>query len=318
LHRVAVRLLLTTLCLTLTATVQAATPGYWYEPGPLDATESALAQALAQGAFGGAPTRAAELTRFAAAHPGTPTAGLALVEAGRLLLEEHREPEAIAALSHADVARTALRDYALLSLGRAREATNDAAAAATAYLAAVDVAPGGPLACPALLGAAGAQTTAGQLDLALTTLTRASGTCPPERTPAILDATARALEAKNDLAGAAADLERLDREFPASSEARAASARLARLAHLLPATTPDERATRALTKAATLLEAELAREALATLKTLKGLKGDLAEREAVATGRAMAALSRRREAEAAFARIPVGSPHEGEAAYYRA
>jgi hypothetical protein len=85
--------------------------------------------------------------------PGTPSSGLAHLLAGLRLLEAGRPAEALAQLTHPDVQLTALRERALLGLGRAQEALRQADAAARSYLAAGPE-PASAVACVALPKAA--------------------------------------------------------------------------------------------------------------------------------------------------------------------
>jgi hypothetical protein len=95
-----------------------ASPLPWHSSAPENAQESALVETIASSAFGDVRARVAALQAFSAAHAGTAASGLAQLESGRLLLGERQLGEAVAALSHADVARTSLADYAALALAR--------------------------------------------------------------------------------------------------------------------------------------------------------------------------------------------------------
>ena len=291
----------------------------WYQPAPRNADEALLVQTLADGAPRDAGKRAAALRAFSAAHPGTVVSGLAQMEAGRLLLGERRLSEAVAALRHPDIARTALADYAALALGQAQQATGDAGEAAKAFGAAADAQPLGPLACEALRSAGEASLAANRAEQAQTILARAEGACLEHRSD-VLAAEARALEARGDRAGTAALLDRLDREYPASQAARDAAPRLQALAALLPQQTLSQRALRQLGRVEALLESDLGRDALVALRRVArpALPREEADRFQVALGRALIAVHRTREAATELAKVPAGSPREAQAAFLRA
>jgi soluble lytic murein transglycosylase len=291
----------------------------WYQPAPRDTAEALLAKTLAEGGSGSARARIAALRAFSSAHPGTPVSGLAQIETARLLLGERKQEDAVAALRHPDVARTSLADYAAVALGQARLAAGDPGDAAEAFLAAADAQPHGPLACDALLSAGSAFLAANRAEAAQATLARTEGACPDQRSD-VLAFQARALEARGDRAGAAAVLDRLDREYPASRAARDAAPRLEALTSLLPRQTSPQRALRQIEKADALIEADLSRDALAALRrvarsTLPQEEGD---RFQVTLARALIATRRRREAAAELAKVAAGSPYEAQAAFLRA
>ena len=297
----------------------ASTTLQWYQPAPRNAEETLLVQTLADSASGNARARIAALRAFSAAHQGTPASGLAQIEAGRLLLGERQLNEAVAALNHADVARTALSDYAAYALGQVHDAAGSASEAAKAFLAAADAQPHGALACDALRGAGESSLAAGRAEEAQAILTRALDACP-EHGSDVLAAEARVLEARGDRPGAAALLDRLDREYPASQAARDAAQKLEALAALLPPRTPAQRALRQIEKAEALIEGDLGRDALVVLRRLPRptLPREASDRFQVALGRALIAVHRARDAAFELAKVPAGSPHEAQALFLRA
>jgi soluble lytic murein transglycosylase len=297
----------------------ASTPLQWYQPAPRSAEETLLVQTLADSASGDARARIAALRAFSAAHPSTPASGLAQIEAGRLLLGERQLNEAVAALSHTDIARTALGDYAAYTLAQAHDAAGDASEAAKAFLAAADAQPHGALACDALRGAAESSLAAGHAEEAQAILARAWEACPEHRSD-VLAAQARVREARGDRPGAAALLDRLDREYPTSQAARDATRRLEGLASLLPRPTPAERALRQIERAEALIEGDLGRDALVVLRRLPRptLPRETSDRFQVALARALVAVHRVRDAGVELAKVPTGSPHEAQALFLRA
>jgi soluble lytic murein transglycosylase len=291
----------------------------WYQPSPRNAEEASLVQTLADSAAGNGRARIAALRAFSSAHPGTSVSGLAQIEAGRLLIEERQLGEAVAALSHPDITRTALADYAAFALGQTQQAAGDMSAAAKAFAAAADAQPLGPLACEALRNAGEAFLAASLAEQAQAILARAEGACPEHRAD-VLAAQARALSARGDRPGAAALLDRLDREYPASQAAREAAPRLPAQAALLPPQTPAQRALRQLEKAEALIESDLGRDALVALRGVArpALPREEADRFQVALGRALIAARRGREAATELAKVPAGSSREAQAAFLRA
>jgi soluble lytic murein transglycosylase len=288
----------------------------WLQATPADAGETAIRDALTQEAFGGPRAQAEELRRRAAASPGTAASGLAQLAAGLLLVDAGRHAEAVSALTHPDVALTALADHALHGLGQAKEAARDSAGAGVTFLAAADARPQGPLVCPALLRAAEAFAEARQLDRALTCLNRALAACPDDE-PRLLLRLARVQDARGDRRAAAAAFDRLDADHPASPEAREGQRRWAALLGLLPPMEPQVGVARALKKAMALVEIGRHRDAVPLLRTLLSRKLAPEELELVRVrlGRALLSLGQPRDAQAAFAGVRSGSPADAEVAY---
>jgi peptidoglycan lytic transglycosylase len=291
---------------------------FWVQATPVDAGEAALRAALP--ASGAAPATALPALRdVSAAHPGTPASGLAQLLSGMIWLEANSPLEAVASLSHPDIARTSVADHALFARARAHEASSHFAEAGRDYMALVASHPQSPLLCPALLrGAEAAQRLAARGD-ALAVLQRADRDCPEDR-PDVLLRLGRAQEALRDPRAAALAYDRLDREFPASSQAREAARDLHRLSSLLPAQPPGERLTRELTRASALADAGRYKESTVALRALltRGLPADEANLARVRLGRGLLVLSREREAAQVLATVGKGSPVEAEAAFHLA
>src|SRR5262249_35385625 len=222
-----------------------ASHGHWIEADPADADEAALRDALAKSGFGGPAATADALRQVSAAHPGTVTSGLAQLAAGLLLLDANKPAEALAALRHADVARTALPDHALFGLARAQELAGELPSAGVMYLSAADARPGGPLTCTALLRASDVFVKATLVQPALDALNRTLASCPEQRAHAWL-ALGNLQETRRDLKAAAQAYDQLCDELPTATEAGEAIRRLAVLGPALPPLTPEVRAARLL------------------------------------------------------------------------
>lgn len=293
--------------------------GYWIEVQPENAAEAALREALARNAFGGPAASAGALREVAAVHAGSPTAGLAQLAAGLLFLEAEKPADALPCLRHADVARTALADHALLAIGRALEATGDLAGAGASFLVAVDTRPGGPLACTALLGAGEVFGKASLHDKALAALERALNDCPGSK-PRVLLAIATLHESRRDLKAAAQAYDRLDDEVPSAPEARDAQRRLALLRSYLTPAPPEVQAARELRRAQALLDAGRWSEAVTAFRVVQRRKptGDEDALVHVRLGNALVRLGRVREAEKELTAVPADSGHAAEAAYHLA
>jgi soluble lytic murein transglycosylase len=290
----------------------------WVEAPPEDEAERALRDAVARGAFGGAPAAAETLRRVSEAHPGTTASGLARLAAGLNLVEAGRSAEALAHLTHADVARTELSDHAFAALGRAQEALSDYARAAESYERAAAVAKG-PVLCPALLRGAEAHVRAARPDRAIAALERALASCRGQEARVLLR-LAQLREAAGDPKTAAALYDRIDSEHAASPQARDAAARLRQLAQYLPPAAPGERARRDLEKALGVFEVDRHREASVLLRGLltRPLSPDDLDLVRVRLGQSLLSLRRYREGHAQLAAVRRGSPHEAEAAFHLA
>jgi soluble lytic murein transglycosylase len=290
---------------------------YWLEPVPTTPGEAALRAALT--GAGGAPVPEA-LAQAAEREPGSAAAGLARLAAAWLLVEAERAAEALPLLAHPDVARTALGDHAHFVLGRALDAGADRAAAATAYRNAAALAAGRPLACTALMRAAEALAAEEQTDDAVAAYEESLSTCNRQQAHALLR-MAEFRDAQGDARAAAAAYDRLDREYPASPQALSAAARRRALGGLLPAASAGERAEREARRALALFAAGRyadAERALAAALASAPKKGEQTDLLRVRYGRALLARKRTRQGLAALLRVPAGSPHAGEAAYYAA
>ncbi|HEX6739390.1 MAG TPA: tetratricopeptide repeat protein, partial [Vicinamibacteria bacterium] len=291
---------------------------FWVQATPIDAAEAALRAALP--AAGAAPVSALPALRdVSTAHPGTVPSGLAQLTIGLVLLDANRPLEAVAPLSHPDVARTALADHGLLARARAYEAIGRWVEAGRDHLALVASYPESPLLCPALVRGAEAVQRIGSVPDSIPLLSRAERECPDDRAAALL-ALGRAHESMKDPRAAAAAYEKLDRDFAGSPEAREAEKSLGRLGSVLPPRAPAQGASRELQRAAALADAGHYREAVATLRKLgvRGLSPEEADLARVRLGRALLVLNKDREASQALAAVSKGSPLEPEAAFHLA
>lgn len=285
----------------------------WIEPVPLTPVESALRQALRD------PQRSPEgLLQAAQREPGSVGSGLARLGAAWLLIESGRGAEALAHLEHADVALTALGDYAQFLTGRALEARAQPSAAAEAYRRAATLAPDRPLACAALARAAEALAADRQAEAALAGFEQALSSCSSGRAR-LLARIAEIRDSQGPSLAAAEAYARLEREHPASPQARAAAPRLRALEPLLPAVEPAERAARAARRALQIFAAGDWAEAERALATaLPHVSGETAEELRVRYGRALLARKRTRQALPVLARVPATSAYAAEAAYHLA
>ena len=290
----------------------------WVQAQPEDAAEQALRDAVSRGAFGGAPSAAEALRRVSEAHPGTTASGLARLAAGLYLVDAGRSADALAHLTHPDVARTELTDHALSALARAQEALADFARAAQTYEQAAAAARG-PVLCPALLRGAEAHVRAARPDRAIAALQRALASCRGQEARVLLR-LAQIHEATKDPRAAAALYDRIDSEHAASPQARDAAARLRLLAPHLPGAAPGERAERDLKKALGVFEVDRHREASVLLRGLlkRPLSPDDLDLVRVRLGQSLIALRRYREGHAELAAVRSGSRHEAEAAFHLA
>jgi soluble lytic murein transglycosylase len=280
---------------------------------PTDPSERALLSAVERE---DPAERLAALAEVSQRRPGTLSAGLARLEAGLLLVEQERPEDALAQLAHADVQRTMLRDHALYGTARAQEALERLEPAARSYLAAADE-PHGTVACLALPPAASILQETNQLSSAADTLEQIIARCPRQRATALRD-LADVRRGLGDRSGAAAALDRLDREHPASLEARRARSMLRELARELPRLTDRQRAERRLTKGDALLQAGRTRDALSILRQvdLGALPPGEVDRARVLLGRALLAQRRRTEGRRVLSRVPADSPWAAEAAWH--
>jgi len=283
-------------------------PAWRLDADPQDSAEAALHEAASQE---GANATGA-LVALGQQFPGTPSSGLAHLLAGLRLLEAGRPAEALAPLTHPDVQLTALRDRALLGLGRAQEALGQTDAGARSYLAA-GTEPASAVVCLALPKAAELFARARQLDAAVPALEQTARSCPREAAAALLD-LGKAHLARGDRAAAAAAFDQLDREHPASPEAKEARTRLASLRPPRPAA---ERARLLLERGQALLAAGRTSEAIAALRAvpLSSLPPAEADLARVRLGRALLARGGVTEGRALLRKIAPDSPHAAEAAF---
>src|SRR5262245_34937774 len=203
---------------------------FWIEARPANAAETALQAAAARKEDG---PRADALRNLSEQQPGTTASGLARLAAGLALLEHGKDADALEALRHPDVARTALADRALFAAAKALDDTKDLPGAAEAYLAAAAARPDGPVSCAAQLGASDALRRAGQHDKAIAAAQRALAGCPRQRGEALLT-LGRAYDAQAADKDAALAFDQLDRELPLSAEAQEAAVRRKALQAQLP------------------------------------------------------------------------------------
>ncbi len=304
--------MLATLGLLLALAGPAADPSDWrLAADPRDSAEAAAREAAV---LEGTDALLAAAARF----PGTPASGLARLAAGLRLVEAGRPADAVAQLSHPDVALTHLHDHALLALARAQEALGQKDAAARSALAA-GTDPAGATACDALPRAARLFAASGQPAMAAPALERTAAACPREAPSALLE-LGKAHLALGEPAAAAAVLARLDREHPASRPAKEARAHLAALAAHLPPHPAEERARQLLERGAALLAAGQAAEAVVALQAVPTAQLPPADVDLlrVKLGRALLVRGRGAEGRAALRKVGPGSPHAAEAAYHLA
>jgi soluble lytic murein transglycosylase len=303
------------LLLALGAPAATAGPPAWrFAAEPADGLELALREAASRDGAAGIDA----LRALAGQHPGTEVAGLARLGAGLRLLDGARPADAIAQLSHPDVARTRLRDRALLALGHAYESLTRLDEAASASLAAA-AEPEGTVACEALSRAGELLSRARRPDDAVSAIERAIGACPSGRA-ALLLSLGEAQLARGDRPAAAAAFDRLDREHVASAAAADARRHLKALADVLPPVDAGERARRGLERGSALLAAGRSAEAVEALRavplaSLEPAEADLAR---VRLGRALLARGRAREGLALLRQVRPESAHAAEAAYHLA
>ena len=293
----------------------AAPPGsadWRFHAEPRDAAEAALREAvLSEG-----PGAAAALVAVSERNPGTEASGLARLAAGLRLLDAGRSAEALPHLIHPDVARTLLRDHALLAVARAQEALGHDDEAVRSYLGAASE-PSSTAACAALPRAAAILARSPKPNAAVpAALERVAADCPTEAAAALLDLGLAHL-ARGERRDAALAFDRLDREHPASPQAREARVRLAPLSTLLPPRTADDRARLLLERGGALLTAGQTSEAIVALRavplaSLPPAEADLAR---VRLGRALLSRGRVPEGVAVLQKVTAGSPHAAEAAF---
>ncbi len=298
----------------LLASAGASAEDYRLTAVPAGAEEAALRETLVKGG----PGLLDALGRLSAANPGTAVSGLAQLAAGLALLDAQKAKESLPYLVHPDIQRTLLWDHATIALGRAEEALQQADAAAQAYLAAA-ASYSSPVACDALGRAGELFAKAGQPQKAMDVFDRQAAGCPADA-PKALQRLGEVNEARGDRVAAAAAYDRLDRDFPTSAAAHDASARLAALGALLPLVSPADRAARGLPAGLALLEAGRNTDAVRAFRSIPPgiLSADDADLVRVSQARALLALGRVIEAQAAIAPIKPDSPHSAEAGFYRA
>jgi len=287
--------------------------GYWFDSQPSDAAEAELRQALSAGGFGGPKPTAEALKRVSAAHPGTLVSGLAQLAAGLTLVDGQGGADAIACLTHPDVARTALQDLALRAKGDALEQSGDKSGAAEAYFAAAAARPEGPVVCEALLRAAEVLTTIAP-NKAIEAAEKAQAPCRGEAPRALL-ALAALQESRRQAKAAAETFARIDGEYPLSPEAKDAARHLVRLGGV--PLSGEPRVARDLKKADLLYEAQRFAEAVPLYRSVLESRSTAIDPAQVRLrlGRSEAALGRVREAQAELTPLAAQSPYAAEAAY---
>lgn len=296
-----------------------ATPhNFWIQALPQDASEQALQNAVASNA--NRPTAAAvkALDAISEAHPGTVASGLARVDAGLLLVDAGQTNDAMSHLQHADVALTAIADYAALARARMLE-SKEARAAAQAYEALLQAFPQTPLACTALLRGADFYEKSGLPAKALPMVERALTSCAGTEPTALLIA-GKCHERQQEWTEAAASYDRLDHDFPLAEEAQEASAKMRALARNLPAAAPGVRAARDLKKALLLFDANRPALAAPLLRRLllQRTPADQLDLIRVRLGRSLLEMKHWREAEAQLRAVPPASTLAPEAAFFLA
>lgn len=292
---------------------------YRLEAVPAEPGEAALRDAVTRSGFAGPQATAEALRTVSAAFPGTAVSGLAQLGAGLALLDAGRPADAVPALRGSDIARTSLLDRALFGLAQAHEGQGALAEAGSAYVAAADARPDGPVVCPALFRAAESFLRADRSDAALAALGRALGACPGQE-PRTLLRIGEIRESRREPRGAAEAYDRLDREYPASAEARPAATRLSAIASLVPPSTPEARTERAFRKAQAVFDAGRYSEATPLFRALLRLRlsAEDADRVRVRLGRSLLAQRQWKAAEAQLVAVTAGSPHGAEAAFHLA
>lgn len=292
-----------------------AAAGYWLEATPADAGETQLRAALGAAGKGDPTTALQALQNVSAVHPGTTGSGLAQLAAGLALLDADRDADAVPFLLHPDVQRTALTDRAAFGLGRAHEAAKKDAAAGQAFLRAADVAPQGPLFCPALLRGADALARSGDTANAAVALNRALTGCPGQQPRALLR-LGQVYETSNRKAAAQA-YDRLEREYPGTVEADEGAKSLRALAADRPPITAQELAARAFKRAVAVAEAGRSTEAIPLLRALPLMAMAVADADLVRVrlGTALLARGKTKDAQAALSAVSASSPVAAEAAY---
>jgi soluble lytic murein transglycosylase len=307
--------------------VPAATVGphtYWIQAQPQDADEKTLHDLALATSGQGVDAAVQAFAAFATGHPGTVAAGLAHVAAGLTLADADRLSEAAAHLRHADVARTALADYAALAVARSVE---DPRAAGEAYQSLVDGFPDTPLLCPALLRGAEAFEKAGLTAKAAPLAERALRECSGSEPRALL-VVAKCHERQRQLEAAAEAYDRLDHDFPLSDEAREASIKLRTLARYLPTPAAGVRAARELKKALLLFDANRPAQAAPLFRQLllqmsarsaaAAAGDDSPDLVRVRLGRCLLDMKHWREAQAQLKAVPADSSMAAEAAFFLA
>ena len=261
-------------------------------------------------------TGAVDALRAAARQaPDSVPSGLAHLAAGLRLLDQARHADAIAELTHADVARTLLRDYALEACGEAQERLGQSDAAARSYLAAA-AEPSSAAACTSLPRAARLLLGLGRADDAVAALQQVVAACPRGLADSLL-ALGDAQLARGDASAAAAAYDRVDRELPGSPQAAQARSKLRPLADRLPARSAADRAQLALARGNALLAAGRSSEALPVLQsvTLSALPTAEADLARVSLGSALLAKGRAREAVRVLQQVAADSPQAAHAAF---
>lgn len=293
------------------------------EPDPLaqlrpilTKNEAALLQAATDLKGGVQTTVVTKLRQLSMDNAGTETSGLARILVAKSSLALGRYDDAAEAARHPDIDRTTLGDRALLILAQAKARAGDFAAAASAYLRAVDAAGADDVRCSARLGAAAALKQIKQNARRVALLTEATEVCRQDHADVLLDlATALVAESEADLA--LPWLEEIERAYPTSPQARNAAIMIARI--LGPHGSHPQRSARQdferrLARAQALLERNQRTAAVAELRKLKihkGVEGSL-DQVQVALGRALS-RSASREARALLNAVPDTSLLYGEA-----
>ncbi len=318
--RGALALLLVALAPRSGPSAEPAFPVSWIQPSPADASEEALAAALADLPNAEALVgRLGALARVAESFPGSTGGGLARLAGGFVLLDNGRFEEAAVALQHPDVARTSLVDHALLGLARAHEGRRDPAAAEQAYSRLLSELPTSPLLCSALFRRADALAAAGRSADAIASLGRALGECSG-RAPQILLRLGVLHERRGEKGAAALAYDTLERDHPTAFETREASRRLRGVRGALPPMGADESRRRSLDRAQALLDAGRTSDALKLLRALRtaALPPEQAETVRVRLARTLVVLDRDKEAETLLRAVPASSAFAAEAAYHLA
>ncbi len=207
----------------------------------------------------------AALLKFAAGHPSDPSGSLALLAAGAVSVENHRDAEALTTLRLLARRLPTLADYAAFAVASAEAGNGDFEAATKSASSVWSFQPKSPLATKAILLAAKAYSDSNSPKQALALLQQHYNALPQPQADL---AMAKAFEAAADPVRAVVYYQRVYYGYPTSSESAQAETAAVKLRPAMGANYPPSMPQSMLARALKLLDNKQASKARAELENL--------------------------------------------------